>query len=104
MTPYDLKDAFGETPQRVKDCVARSLRTEERSEPIMKKKLSLSLIAAALAALLLAGAALAAVQRGLLADWLGVYNEETGNKMMIFCLEDASAVLIDMAGNTTTLI
>ena len=28
-----------------------------------------------------------------------VYNEETGNKMMIFSLEDATALLIDMAGN-----
>ena len=78
MTPHDLKDAFGETPQRVKDLVARSLREEERSEPIMKKKLSLSLIAAALAVLLLAGAALAVSQTGLLAQWLGVYNQETG--------------------------
>ena len=78
MTPSDLKSAFGATPQRVKDCVARSLRMEERSEPIMKKKLSLSLIAAALAMLLLAGAALAAAQSGRLAEWLGVYNEKTG--------------------------
>ena len=78
MTPSDLKDAFGATPQRVKDCVARSLHMEERSEPIMKRKLSLSLIAAALALLTLAGAALAASQGGLLAEWLGVYDEKTG--------------------------
>ena len=49
MTPYDLKDAFGATPQRVKDCVARSLRMEERSEPIMKRKLSLILSASSTA-------------------------------------------------------
>ena len=78
MMPYNLKDAFGETPKGVKDLVARSLREEERSEPVMKKKLSLSLIAASLAALLLAGAALAVSQTGLLASWLGVYNQETG--------------------------
>lgn len=78
MKTSDLKDAFGATPQRVKDRVARSLRTQERSEPIMKKKLSLSLIAALIAALALAGAALAVSQTGLLASWLGVYNEETG--------------------------
>ena len=28
-----------------------------------------------------------------------VYNEETGNKMMIFYLDDATAQIIDMAGN-----
>ncbi|MBR0463631.1 MAG: hypothetical protein IJJ23_04520 [Clostridia bacterium] len=44
----------------------------------MKKKLSISLIAAALAALLLIGAALAVSQTGLLASWLGVYNAKTG--------------------------
>ena len=32
-----------------------------------------------------------------------VYNEETGNKMMIFTLEDATAQLIDMAGNIENL-
>ena len=78
MTPNDLKYAFGETPQRVKNCVARSLRAQERSRTIMKKKLSISLIAAALAALLLIGAALAVSQTGLLASWLGVYNAKTG--------------------------
>ncbi len=29
-----------------------------------------------------------------------VYNPETGNRMMIFTLEDAEARIIDMAGNT----
>ena len=33
-----------------------------------------------------------------------VYNETTGNKMMVFHLEDAEANLIDMSGNKTTLL
>ena len=32
-----------------------------------------------------------------------VYNENTGNRMMLFTLEDATAVIIDMAGNVETI-
>ena len=33
-----------------------------------------------------------------------VYNEQTGHKMKIFHLEDAHAVLLDMAGNSEQLL
>ena len=78
MKEYDLKDAFGATPERIRACVAKALSTEERKAPVMKRKMSIALIAAAIMILLIIGGALAASHSGLLAEWLGFYNRETG--------------------------
>jgi len=78
MTNINLKDAFGETPESIKACVRRSLQEEQRREPIMKRKLSVSLIAAVLALALMGCAALAAAQMGFIESLFAHENPETG--------------------------
>lgn len=78
MTNINLKDAFGETPESIKACVRRSLHEEQRREPIMKRKLSVSLIAAVLALALMGCAALAAAQMGFIESLFAHENPENG--------------------------
>lgn len=80
---YDqLKDAFGSTPESVKDCVLRSLREEQRREPVMKRKMTVSMALALAAILLLGCVGLAATQLDGLADVFGFTNHETGETVV----------------------
>jgi len=74
MSGINLKDAFGQTPESVKACVQRSLLEGERKEPVMKRKMKLSLAVALAAVMLLAGAALAVSQLGGLGAIYGADN------------------------------
>lgn len=60
MNEHDLKRAFGTTPPGVEACIRRSL-SKEREATAMKRKHTVTLIAAALIAALLCGTALASV-------------------------------------------
>lgn len=78
----NLKDAFGSTPESIKECVQRSLREEQRREPVMKRKMTVSM-AIALAAILLIGCVgLAASQMEGIAGIFGYTNSETGETIV----------------------
>ena len=59
MNEHDLKRAFGTTPPSVEACIRRSL-SKEREATTMKRKHTVTIVAAALIAALLCGTALAA--------------------------------------------
>lgn len=65
MNRIHLKDAFGETPESIKLCVQRSLHTRNR-RICMKRKLSVSLVAAAILVAIMSVAAFAAAHLGVM--------------------------------------
>ncbi len=76
---YDrLKDAFGTTPDSVRECVRRSLQGEQRREPVMKRKRTAALAVALAAVLALGCAGFAASQLDGIAGIFGYTNPETG--------------------------
>lgn len=78
MTQFNLKDAFGETPERVKECVRRSLQEEQRREPVVKRKFSVSLAIALAALLALSCVAYAAGQLVGIEGLYSLKNNKTG--------------------------
>lgn len=79
MNNIDLKKAFGETPESVKQCIRHSLHNADRRH-YMKRKFSTILAAAALAALLIGASAFAAVHFGISQLFTG---DETVNEVAI---------------------
>lgn len=78
----NLKEAFGSTPESIKECVQRSLREDQRREPVMRRKMTLSL-AVALAAILLIGCVgFAATQLEGIAGIFGYTDSETGETIV----------------------
>lgn len=65
MNQIHLKDAFGETPESIKACVQRSLHTRNR-RICMKRKLSVSLVAAAIIVAMMSVVAFAAARLGVI--------------------------------------
>ena len=78
----NLKNAFGSTPESVKECVLRSLREEQRREPVMKKRMTLSLAIALAVVMALGCAAFAATQLEGIAGIFGFTNHETGETVV----------------------
>ena len=78
----DLKNAFGSTPESVKQCVLRSLHEEPRREKAMKRKMTLSLAIALAVILALGCAAFAATRLEGIAGVFGFTNQETGETVV----------------------
>lgn len=78
----DLKNAFGSTPESVKQCVLRSLHEEPRREYVMKRKMTLSLAIALAFILALGCAAFAGTRLEGIATFFGYINRETGETVV----------------------